>query len=85
MAAGIPIVASAVGGVPEMVTDHVNGLLVPPGNPTQLALSCIGLLSAPGKRQAMGAAGRKTVFARFSISRQVQQLEQLYRELLHAN
>lgn len=85
MAAGIPIVASAVGGVPEMVTDNENGLLVSPRNPTQLARSCIGLLSAPLKRLAMGAAGRKAVFTRFSISRQVQQLEQLYRELLHAN
>ncbi len=85
MAAGIPIVASAVGGVPEMVTDNVNGLLVPPRNPTQLARSCIGLLSAPLKRLAMGAAGRKAVFTKFLISRQVQQIEQLYRELLHAN
>ena len=81
MAAEIPIIASAVGGVPEMVTDSVNGLLIPPKNPTELARSCINLLSAPEKRHAMGAAGREAVSTRFSISKQVQQLEQLYREL----
>ena len=59
MAAGLPVVASAVGGVPELVSPGVTGSLVPPGNALALAEELERLLSDPAERSALGAAGRE--------------------------
>ncbi|NJN68035.1 MAG: glycosyltransferase family 4 protein [Chloroflexaceae bacterium] len=91
MAARRPIVASEVGGVPEMVEHGRNGLLVPPplapaSSPplvaTHLAEACSYLLLHPEKASAMGQAGRAMMEQRFEIGRQAQRLGDLYRELL---
>ncbi|MGB0383525.1 MAG: glycosyltransferase [Ardenticatenaceae bacterium] len=82
MAAQKPIVVSEVGGVPEMVSHGRNGLLVPPGEPERLAEACIQILQNPDQAQAMARAGRQIVEDRFNIRKQVQQLEQLYQEIL---
>ncbi len=82
MAAEVPCVATAVGGIPEAVTDGVEGRLVPPGHPDTLAQALAGLLQDPELRSAMGAAGRQRVIADFSIDRAVRRTEQLYRRLL---
>jgi glycosyltransferase involved in cell wall biosynthesis len=57
MAAGLPCVATHVGGIPEIITDGDNGLLVPPGKPEALAEAVHGLLADPEKRALMGASG----------------------------
>jgi glycosyltransferase involved in cell wall biosynthesis len=67
MAAGLPVVASAVGGVPELVEDGVTGVLVPPGDPAALAAALDRLLADPDLRRRMGAAGRARVRARFDL------------------
>lgn len=67
MAAGLPVVAAAVGGVPELVEHGDTGLLVPPADPAALAAALERLLGDAGLRRAMGAAGRARVRARFDI------------------
>ena len=84
MAARLPIIASRVGGIPEMITEGQNGWLVEPKDIDGLANACIHLLNAPERRAAMGAEGWKTVEQKFNIERQVDRLEALYREQLAA-
>jgi len=82
MAAQLPIVASAVGGVPEMVTDGRNGYLVSPGSPGELSEACITLLTAPEIRTEMGQNGWQIVNEKFNILGQIGQLEKLYLDLI---
>lgn len=82
MGAGLPVIASRVGGVPEMIADGQNGLLVEPEDPDSLSRACIRLLDRPGERATMGAAGWQIVNQKFSIERQVEQLKELYLEQL---
>lgn len=84
MAACRPIVVSAVGGVPEMVQDGVNGLLLPPREPKLLAEGCIRLLSNPKEAHKLGKAGWEIVNERFNILKQVKKLGNIYEELLTA-
>lgn len=84
MAARLPVIASRVGGVPEMVADGQNGVLVEPEDLSGLASACIQLLNNPEQRAAMGAQGWKIVNQRFNIERQVDQLKELYLEQLRA-
>ena len=84
MAAKLPIVASRVGGIPEMVTDGQNGVLLEPEDPAALASACIQLLNSPDRRVAMGVEGRRIVNQKFSIERQVHQLKELYMGQLRA-
>ena len=80
-----PVVASAVGGIPEVITSGVDGLLVPPASPLALADALIALAQSPSLRSRLGAAGRATVVSRFSIDAQVLRTEELYdEELLRA-
>jgi len=70
-AAGVPVVATAVGGTPELVTDGENGRLVPPGDPAALAGRITELLVDDGARHAMGQRGRELVRSpRFSFDTQ---------------
>jgi len=78
MAAGKPIIASEVGGVPEMVDDGRNGLLIPPADSRALTEACVKLLKNPKRARAMGLVGRTIVAERFNIRRQVRRLEKLY-------
>ena len=82
LAAGKPVVATAVGGVPDLVEDGVHGLLVPPGDPPALADALVTLLRDPERRAAMGAAGRERQRSAFDFSAMVRRLEQRYEELL---
>jgi glycosyltransferase involved in cell wall biosynthesis len=81
MAAGVPCVATNVEGIPEVVTDGFDGLLVPPGDPGALAEALLRLLRDPKLREKMG---RRAVSSskRFSIQRAVRRLEDRYDELL---
>lgn len=82
MARRRPVVASAVGGIPEVLTDGLDGLLVPPADPSALAEACIRLACSPGLRAQLGAAGRATVEARFSLDAMVRRIEAIYDEEL---
>ena len=82
MALHLPLLATAVGGVPEMVQNGYNGLLVPPGSASQLAQATIALLQDEAKRREMGENGRLLVEQKFNIQRQAAELASLYRTLL---
>ncbi len=78
MAAGRAVVASAVGGIPEVIEDGVTGLLVPPADPGALASAIGALADDPARADAMGLAARAAVESRFSFERMVEACEQLY-------
>lgn len=82
MARRKPVVASAVGGIPEVLTNGLDGLLVPPADPAALADACIRLACSPELRARMGEAGRRTVEERFSLDAMVRRIEGVYDEEL---
>jgi glycosyltransferase involved in cell wall biosynthesis len=82
MCFGVPIVATAAGGIPEAVEDGVTGRLSPPGDPAALAGALVELLEDPDRRRALGAAGRRRFEKRFSADRMVDDTLRVYRELL---
>jgi glycosyltransferase involved in cell wall biosynthesis len=77
-----PVVASAVGGIPEVLTDGLDGILVPPADPAALAEACVRLASSSELRRQLGEAGRVTVEARFSLDAMVRGYEGAYDEEL---
>jgi len=79
-----PIVATAVGGNPEVVEDGVNGILTPADNSDALAAAILSLCDSPALRVAMGQAGRKRVSDEFDFSSQTERYMSLYRRLLGA-
>ena len=85
MAAARPVVASDVGGIPELVDHGVHGLLVPPRDPPALAAAIAELLRDPARARAMGARGRERQRAEFAIEKTVAQLETLYEDLYAAS
>lgn len=82
MAAGKPVVATKVGGSPEMVMNGVTGYLVPPADSGAIASAIIDLLQNPDKAIAMGSAGRKVVKEKFTVVTMVKKYEELYASLL---
>jgi glycosyltransferase involved in cell wall biosynthesis len=79
MSWGLPVIATPVGGVPQVVTDGVNGLLVAPGDIDGLAAALARLLSEPALRGSLGAAARRTIATRFSLETALDRLGELYR------
>jgi len=82
MAAGLPVVSTAVGGVPELVREGETGLLVPPNDTGALARALQALVDDPARRRAMGAVARQYAMAHFDIRHTVRGYEQLYESLL---
>jgi glycosyltransferase involved in cell wall biosynthesis len=82
MACGLPLIASAVGGMPEAVDDGLTGMLVRPGNARILAEAITQLGAAPERREAMGVAGRARAVARFGIEVMARQTLELYQRCL---
>jgi glycosyltransferase involved in cell wall biosynthesis len=85
MSCGLPIIATSVGGNVEIIQDGVNGLLVPPGNSSALASAIIELLQNKRKAQKMGTEGRRVVEQNFNIQTNVNQIQELYSNLLKFN
>lgn len=83
MAAKVAVVATAVGGTPEVVIDGETGLLVPPGNAGRLAAAIQMLLTDRQQREAMGLAGQERVDRYFNIERTVSRTQEIYESLLH--
>ena len=81
MACGTAVVASRVGGIPEVVADGETGLLVPADDPAALAQALNAVISDPGRADAMGAAGRKRATAEFGWDAIAAQTVALYAEL----
>lgn len=84
MAARRPVVATAVGGTPEVVRDGETGCLVPPRAPAALAARVVGLLRDPGLSRRLGEAGRAAVERACSVERMERAFDALYQEVLAA-
>lgn len=82
MAAGRPVVASRVGGVPAIIQDRVTGVLVPPGDPAALAGTLDELLRRPDQARALGAAAALAIGERFGTEAMARAVEQVYEEAL---
>jgi glycosyltransferase involved in cell wall biosynthesis len=84
MAAGLPVVATTVGGIPEVVHEGTTGYLVPPFRPDLLAEALLKLFSDPLQARAMGSRGRELVAGQFTWRNFVEAHERMYRELVPA-
>lgn len=82
MAAGLPVVATASGGVPEIVVEGETGLLVPPEEPSPMGEAIAQVLSDPPLARAMGEVGRERAVERFDVRRVARQVGEIYDEML---
>ncbi len=82
MACGKPVVATTVGGIPEVVVHDETGLLVPPRDPPAMAAAIVRLLADPGLRRQMGEAGLARVRTHFSAETMVQNTLRVYQQVV---
>ena len=82
MAAGCPVVASRVGGIPEIVTSPDLGTLIEPDDPEGLAAAVTGYLASDDRRRAVAARGAESARARFGMDSMLRQLQGLYDDVL---
>jgi sugar transferase (PEP-CTERM/EpsH1 system associated) len=82
MAGGLPIIATRVGGSPDLVDEGVNGRLVPPADPCALGEALLALFSSPADARRMGRAARAECERRFSLDRMVADYAAVYDQLL---
>jgi glycosyltransferase involved in cell wall biosynthesis len=80
MATGLPIVATRVDGIPELVEEGKSGFLVEPKNPRALADALIAALTDESKTQAMGRAGRDFILEAYSLDKMVRRTERVILE-----
>ena len=81
LAAGVPVVASAVGGTPEVVHDGVNGFLVPPGDPAALTQRIHDVLSHESRRRSMGERGQQLLRQQFTFHAQAKEYTCLFKDV----
>ena len=84
MACGVPAVCSKVGGLPEVITDGVEGYLVPPRDVKTMAARSLDILSDPERRERMGRAARARAQRDFCSDKIIPQYEKLYQDLLES-
>ena len=77
-----PVVATKVGGVPEIVENGRNGFLIPPGRPNLLAQAIESCLDSADLMESMGRSGRNLVISKFSFEEQTRKIESIYKEIL---
>lgn len=82
MASGLPMIATAVGGCPELITDGETGLLVPPQDPQALGAAILDLAQDPQKRQRLGSAGQSSLRGDYDLQTCVTRYERLYDALI---
>jgi glycosyltransferase involved in cell wall biosynthesis len=85
LAAQRPVVATRVGGTPDVIRDGVDGYLVEVGDANALSERLAGLANDPERRARMGAKGREQVLGRYAVERLVDDIDRLYRSLLDAH
>jgi len=81
---GLPVVASRVGGLPEVIEECVTGVMFPSGDDAALATALCDLLANPARRQALGAAARARVETKFSVARMANDYHRDFLQLLEA-
>ena len=83
MAVGKPVIATAQGGPTEIVLEGETGVLIPPADPQALAVAIQALLENPVEARRLGEAGRKRMLEQFEMSQYLQQIEEVYADLLN--
>jgi glycosyltransferase involved in cell wall biosynthesis len=84
MATGLPLIGTRVGGIPAIIKDGQSGLLVPPGEPGEIAAAIDRLVSDEALRKAMGVAGRQSAVAGFSWAGIAERTAEIYRQYLRS-
>ena len=82
MSTGLPVVATSVGGVPEIIKDGVNGFLVPPKNPEELASKILQLYEDQTLRNKIGAFARKTILKKYTSEKVVDQYLDTFKKII---
>ncbi len=82
MAASLPVVATAVGGTPDVISHEDNGWLVQPDNPKQMALACGRLIRDEPLRTRLAVAGRQRVVQQFGLETMIERTQSVYRSVL---
>jgi glycosyltransferase involved in cell wall biosynthesis len=80
MAMKLPVISTPISGIPELIENAVNGLLIPPQNPSSLAIALETLLNDAELRIRLGEAARQTVCRHFDVQRNVLALKKLFDE-----
>ncbi|MFZ9038919.1 MAG: glycosyltransferase family 4 protein [Gammaproteobacteria bacterium] len=83
LACAVPVVATAVGGIPEMISSGDNGYVVPVNDPPAMADAVMKILEDPRRASGMGKSARETALARFSLDHQVDRLIDIWQQMLH--
>jgi glycosyltransferase involved in cell wall biosynthesis len=81
MAAGVPVLATRVGGIPEIITEGETGRLVAPESPGALALGLRDLIGSAARRRELGGRGREVAIKRFSVGLQSERYARLYADV----
>jgi glycosyltransferase involved in cell wall biosynthesis len=81
MSAGLPVIGTSVGGIPELILDGVTGLIVPPKNPEALSRAIVTLIENPEFRRQLGEEASVRAREFFDVKRSVQDYEKLYKDL----
>lgn len=81
MAMGLPCIATKAGGIPEIITNGKNGVLIPPAEPSAIAEAILHLAEKPHEARALAASAQKTFFQMFTLNRMVSEYENVYEEL----
>jgi glycosyltransferase involved in cell wall biosynthesis len=82
MATGVPVVSTAVGGVPDLIERGITGLLVPPGDERDLCRQLLFLANYPTASLRVGVAGRQAVLARHSVTQMAERYQALYEQVV---
>ncbi|MCK4261031.1 MAG: glycosyltransferase [Halanaerobiales bacterium] len=82
MSAGIPVIGTKVGGIPEIIENGINGILIPPDNPEAFAEAIIYLLNHPEEAKKMGERGKEICKNKFSSEMMVEKIEELYEHFI---
>jgi len=83
MSAGLPVISTSVGGIPEIIENGKTGILLPPRNSDELAKAIIYLLSNPNQIHKMGVQGKKVISEKFNTSEFIKRFEAVYKNLLY--
>jgi len=81
MACARPVVAAAVGGIPDVITDGVDGVLVPPRDEEALVKALLALLSDPARRRALGEAARRKVLREYTPQQELERYLEVYQSI----
>lgn len=82
LAVGVPVISTAVGGTPEVITTGVDGILVPPADPHALYQSICLLVKDKSRREELAATGKDMVYQRYTLERLVRETTDVYKKML---